>query len=123
MTLLNRHLAVVTVSVGVLKRPGKSRRFPLTVSRVQRFLDLFSMMSQTRRPYSLFLPLGTTDSFSKKMVLVPSIQLPTPCASRPSLLAKDFLQISFSLPFMRWRYSWAWMVIGRVTEFASAIAI
>ena len=28
MTLLNRHFAVVTVAVGVLNRPGKSRKFP-----------------------------------------------------------------------------------------------
>ena len=34
MTLLNRHFAVVTVFVGVLNMPGKSRRFPPTVSRV-----------------------------------------------------------------------------------------
>ena len=34
MTLLNRHFAVVTVAVGVLNRPGKSRRFLLTVSPV-----------------------------------------------------------------------------------------
>ena len=32
MTLLNRHLAVVTVAVGVLNRPGKLIRFPPTVS-------------------------------------------------------------------------------------------
>ena len=33
--------------------------------------------------------------FSKKMVLVPPIWLPTPCASRLSSLAKDFLPIYF----------------------------
>ena len=50
MTLLNRHFAVVMVAVGVINRPGKSRRFPPTVSRVRWVLDLCSLMSQTRRP-------------------------------------------------------------------------
>ena len=34
ITLLKRHFAVVTVAVGVLNNPGKSSRFPPTVSRV-----------------------------------------------------------------------------------------
>ena len=34
------------------------------------------------------------------------------CASRPSSLAKNFLQVYFSSLFMRWRYSWAGTVIG-----------
>ena len=39
--------------------------------------------------------------------VVPSIQLPTPCASRPSLLAKEVSFVFLSSPFIRWRYSWA----------------
>ena len=34
MTLLKRHFAVMTVAVGVVNSPAKSRRFPPTVSHV-----------------------------------------------------------------------------------------
>ena len=35
----------------------------------------------------------------------------TLCKS-PELVGEGFLQISFSSPLMRWRYSWAWLVMG-----------
>ena len=35
MMRLNRNFAVVTIVVGILNMPGKSRRFPPTVSRVR----------------------------------------------------------------------------------------
>ena len=48
MKPLNRYFAVLTVAVGVLKMPRKSRRFPPTVSRVWWVSDLCSLMSPTR---------------------------------------------------------------------------
>ena len=68
-------------------------------------LVLFDITDKTSIGH-LFV-LGTADLCLKFMVLVPSIRLPTPCASRPILLAKEVSHVFLSLPFIRWRYSWA----------------
>ena len=46
ITLFRRHFVVVTEAVGVLRFPGKSRRFPHTVRRVRYFSALSGLMSQ-----------------------------------------------------------------------------
>ena len=51
MTLLKRHLAVLTVAVGVLKGPAYSSKFPPTVNRVQNVSALSGLISHTILPY------------------------------------------------------------------------
>ena len=46
-TLLNKHLTVVTVAVGLLRVPEKSNKFPLTVRQVPWVSDLLGQISQT----------------------------------------------------------------------------
>ena len=46
-TLLNKHLTVVTVAVGLLRVPEQSNKFPLTVRQVPWVSDLLGQISQT----------------------------------------------------------------------------
>ena len=122
-TLLNIHLAVVMVAVGVVNVPA-SCRFPPTVMRVRWVSALLGRMLQTIFGYVTFLVLKGTSSFGiKYMVLVPSIMLITPWDKRPNSLAKDLVHISLSGPLMRWRKSCSTPVIGFRTAFASKFVI
>ena len=99
ITLLKRHLAVVTVAVGVLRGPSKVRLFPPTVRRERCFSAFSGLMSQFIFPYVHLLLFGTSDLVMNTMVFVPLVSL-IPWASWPSSLAKERIHMSLSGPFM-----------------------
>ena len=124
ITLLNKHLAVVTVEVGVGNFPLKSSKLPPTVSRVLCVSALCGLMLHTIFPYvTFFVSNGASILWVKKMLLVPTILLPIPCASLPNSLAKDVVHFCLSGPCIRWRYSCGFPVSGCTTEFASLAPI
>ena len=64
--------------------------------------------------------LGTLGDFvpvDEKQLLVPWIY-PSPWKRRPISLDMPFLHFNFSGPFIRFRYSWAFPVLGQITVFA-----
>ena len=61
---------------------------PPTVTRVQKISSLWGRIVETKLPYVTVLPDGTLDSEMKKMVLVPSISVPTPFVRHPRSLER-----------------------------------
>ena len=83
---------------------------PPTIRRTRCVSVLDSLMSQRKKWYRLFLPLGKACFETKNMVSVPSTcleerrDLPPPCDRRKNSLAVEISQGSFSGPDRRvWR--------------------
>ena len=85
MVLLMRVLSVVISAVVVATSPGKSIRFPPTLSLVLCVSDFYGLISQTIFPYVTFQSCGTYDFGMKKIVFDTTTLLTTPCTSMSNL--------------------------------------
>jgi hypothetical protein len=81
---LRRHVAVVVDEVS-----SYCKSCPL-------FSAFCGRLSQTKRPYVTVLCFGTCECFMKKIVSVPFILVPTPCANLPNSFAPDLFHISLN---------------------------
>ena len=86
MVLFRIILIVVMLVVLVDVVPGQGNMSPPTVTLVRNFSSFWGRIVETKLPYVTVLPDGNLDSAMNKMVLVPSICVPTPCARRPRSL-------------------------------------
>ena len=78
-------------AVGAVTSPGKSIKFPSTVSLVRCVSEFWGIISATILPYVTVIPAGNLSLGTKKIVFVPDgILVPTPCAIRPISFANEF---------------------------------
>ncbi len=82
--------------VGVEQSPGWFILSPPTVKRVRSFSSLFGLYSHTNLPYvtSRHQSTGISCLVMKKIVSVPNIQVPTPCANHLNSLADECVHAS-----------------------------
>ena len=117
---MKRYFTVVTVAIGAVSFLLKSSKFPRTVILVWCVSSLCAFNAHIIFPYVTFLiSNGTSILRVKKIVLVPTILLPTPCTSLPNSLEKDLVHFILSGPLIRWRYSCDFSVSGWTTAFSS----
>ena len=117
--LLMRHFVVVRLAVCVEALPVYSSLSPPIVTRALCFTFLCGRRLATIRGYVTFLSRGTAERGMNRMVFVPLIRVPTPCASLPRSFASAVCQSSFAGVRRRCLYSNEAPVCSSMTELQS----
>jgi hypothetical protein len=92
-------------------------RFPPTVNLVHSGSAFWARTSQTNLPQATVLCFRTCECLMKKMVSVPLIRSPTPCANLPSSFALDRFHTGLNCwSELSWRYVRALSVMGWIRE-------
>ena len=116
-TLLKTHFAVVNDTVGALRLPVKSNKYPPTANILFSLSYFSGFFLHTILPYVTFLSLVTWALRMKTTVFFPFTPL-IPWANCPNSFEKDIYQIFLFGNLIRCQYSWATPDIWWVTTLA-----
>ena len=119
--LFMRHLVVVKLAVCVDALPAYSSLSPPTVTRTLCLTFLWGRKLATMRGYVTFLPSGTAERGTKRIVFVPLTRVPTPCASFPKSFAKAVVHSAFAGVRNKCLYSNVAPVCSSTTELQVAL--
>ena len=114
-TLLRRILVVIRLAHCVAVGPFYESLSPPMVMRARWVSALLNLIDTEICPQVTRFPAGTSEWWTKKMVLVPLTRFPTPCASLPRSLENAVVQVYLLGTRISCVYPWFFPVEGLST--------